>query len=299
MTRFTPLWQQGGSYAASVDRNLITAAFPNGGGVGAIPTTVANTMNVTIPPGYAAVPLQAGANTALCRWDAAEVVTSPAAPPAGNTRIDVVVLQVRDPQLDAGVNNDFVFLVVSGANSTGTPVAPAVPANALAMVQYTVGAAVANLNASAIVDRRLQLQAAAPSIHSRVHRAGAWSPGTLGPNIFLWDTVDDDTLGMYSTGSGLWTVPLAGCYLMSAVLAVTATAVSQYLRLTAYRNGAGYLNGTYTLAPAAGQGIYASCALPVRCQRADTLATYYDLSTAGLTGGTGPGMWASVDYLGA
>jgi hypothetical protein len=154
MTRFTPLWQQAGSYSAQVDRELLAALWPTGGASGAVPTTVANTMNVSIPAGFAAVPLVAGQNTALCRWDAAEVVTSPAAPPAGNTRIDVVVCQVRDPQLDAGVNNDFLFLVVSGANSTGTPVAPAVPANALAVCQYTVPAAAANLNGVTITDRR-------------------------------------------------------------------------------------------------------------------------------------------------
>jgi hypothetical protein len=161
MTRFTPLWQQGGSYAASVDRALMAALWPTSAANGPLPTTVANTMNVSIPAGFAAVALQAGANTALCRWDAAEVVTSPAAPPAGNTRIDVVVLQVRDPQLDAGVNNDFVFQVIAGTASTGTPAAPAVPANAMAICQYTVGAAVANLNGSTIIDRRQALPVAA------------------------------------------------------------------------------------------------------------------------------------------
>jgi hypothetical protein len=154
MTRFTPLWQQAGSYAAAVDRNLMANLYAAGGATGAPPVAVTNTMNVSIPPGRAAVPLQAGANTALCAWDAAEVVTSTAAPPAGNTRIDVVILQVRDPQLDAGVNNDFVFQVLAGAPTAGTPVAPAVPANALAVCQYTVPAAVANLNGVTIIDRR-------------------------------------------------------------------------------------------------------------------------------------------------
>jgi hypothetical protein len=172
MTRFTPLWQQGGNYAAAVDRNLLAALWPASVASGAVPTAVANTMNVSIPPGTAAVALQAGAGTALCRWDAAEVVTSPTAPPAGNSRIDIVILQVRDPQLDAGVNNDFIFQVISGANSTGTPVAPTVPANAMGIAQYTVPASVANLNGVTIVDVRTVMGSPGGRVASTVVTAG-------------------------------------------------------------------------------------------------------------------------------
>jgi hypothetical protein len=154
MTRFTPLWQQGGSYSAQVDRGLIATLWPTSASAGAPAATVANTMTVSIPPGVAAVALTSGQNSALCRWDAAEVVTSPAAPASGNTRIDLVVLQVRDPQLDAGVNNDFIFLVVAGTPTTGVPVAPTVPANAMAICRYTVPAAVANLNGVTVIDSR-------------------------------------------------------------------------------------------------------------------------------------------------
>jgi hypothetical protein len=155
MTRFTPLWQQAGSYAAQVDRQLLAALYPGPGAYGAPAAAVTNTMNVSIPPGRATVPLQAGANSALCTWDAAEAVTSPTAPASGNSRIDVVALQVRDPQLDAGVNNDFIFQVLVGTPTTGTPVAPAVPANAIAVCQYTVPGAVANLNGVTITDLRV------------------------------------------------------------------------------------------------------------------------------------------------
>jgi hypothetical protein len=139
-------------------------------------------MNVSIPPGRAAVALQAGANTALCAWDAAEVVTSPAAPASGNSRIDVVILQVRDPQLDAGVNNDFLFQLLAGAPTTGTPVAPTVPANAMAICSYTVPGAAANLNGVTVNDARIPL--VGPATTGRVvadmviPASGGWQSAT-------------------------------------------------------------------------------------------------------------------------
>ena len=156
MTRFTPLWQQAGSYPAQLDRALINTLWPAGGAQGAAATVVTNTMNMSIPAGTIAVPLQSGQNTALCRWDAAETVTSPAAPAAGTSRIDMVVCQVRDPQLDAGVNNDFIFVVVSGTAvaNPGPPIAPAVPANAYPVCQYTVAGGIANLNGVTVTDLR-------------------------------------------------------------------------------------------------------------------------------------------------
>jgi hypothetical protein len=204
MTRFTPLWQQGGSYAAAVDRNLVGALYPVGAASGAVPAPVANTMNVSIPPGRAAVPLQAGANSALCAWDAAEVVTSPAAPPAGNTRIDLIILQVRDPQLDAGINNDFIFQVLSGAPSTGTPVAPTVPTNALAVCQYTVPAAVANLNGVTVVDVRPPTRPNVPMI----------IPAVMAPTYTI------PVSGQYTTGQ-LSVPPLAAPRVGAFYYAVT------------------------------------------------------------------------------
>jgi hypothetical protein len=151
MTRYAPLWQQAGNYAASVDRALINALWPVGGAVGAVPTVVSNQMQMNIPPGFCAVPL--GANgTALCRWDATELVNFLAAPGA-NSRIDLVVCTVRDNAIDAGANNDFIFQVVAGTVAA-SPVAPAVPANSFAMMQVTIGTGIANLNSAPVTDLR-------------------------------------------------------------------------------------------------------------------------------------------------
>ena len=71
MTKYQPLWQQAGSYAASVDRGLLGTLWPAGGVTGAAVAAVANTMQVQAAPGTVAVPMQAGQGTELCRWDAA------------------------------------------------------------------------------------------------------------------------------------------------------------------------------------------------------------------------------------
>jgi hypothetical protein len=159
MTRYAPLWQQAGTYPAGTDRGLLGALWPASGSTGGVATTVANTMNVSIAPGTAAVALgTAGALTQLCRWDAAEVVTLVAAPPAGSSRIDLVVLQVRDNTLDSGGNNDFIFQAIQGAGGTPGPGAvPAVPNNAYAVAQLTVPGGAANLNGVTVVDLRVAM----------------------------------------------------------------------------------------------------------------------------------------------
>src|SRR6516162_1519466 len=150
MTRQNPLWQQASSYPATLDRYLINTIWPNGGAVGVLPSAVTGTMNVQMPAGTAVVPLTAGQGSEFSRWDATETVTVAAAPPSGQSRIDVVVLQVRDNQLDAGPNNDFVFNVVQGTPAASNPAVPATPSNALAMVNVTVVGAVVNLNGATI-----------------------------------------------------------------------------------------------------------------------------------------------------
>jgi hypothetical protein len=241
MTRFTPLWQQAGSYSAQVDRSLLNTLWPVPAAVGAIPTTVSNTMNVSIPPGTIAVPLQAGQNTALCRWDAAEVVTSPAAPASGNTRIDVVVCQVRDPQLDAGVNNDFVFLVIAGTPSTGTPVAPAVPNNAAAVCQYTVPAAVVNLNGVTIVDRR-RGNGLQPVFASTAERDAIWPNPPEGAEA--WTT--DGGIG-WRFNSGQWRAMTALSRYMNAFNASEVTVGTTPTTICSVTAAVYHPPGTYTI----------------------------------------------------
>ncbi|HEV7534696.1 MAG TPA: hypothetical protein VGP90_03625 [Acidimicrobiia bacterium] len=157
MTRYTPLWQQAGAYPASVDRGLLSTLWPASASTGATATLVTNTMGVSVAPGSAAVALAAGGGTELCRWDAAEVVTLTAAPPGGQSRVDLVVLQIRDATLDAGANNDFVFAAVTGIPAASNPATPATPTNAYKICEVTVPGGAANLNSATLTDRRSDL----------------------------------------------------------------------------------------------------------------------------------------------
>lgn len=152
MAKSPPLWQQANSYPAQLDRGLLATLWPSGGALGGAPTAVANTMNVSVPPGACAVPLQPGQGSAVCRWDAAEIVALD--PGSAQARVDLIVAQVRDASIDGGANNDFVFVAVKGTPAASNPVAPAVPANALAITAVPVAAGAVNLNGVALTERR-------------------------------------------------------------------------------------------------------------------------------------------------
>jgi hypothetical protein len=112
-------------------------------------------MTVTAAAGTVAVPLQAGQGAAACVWDANEVVTlANATHPAGQSRIDLVIVQVRDNALDAGANNDFIVTSVTGVPAASNPAVPALPTNALAIAQVLVPGAVANLSTATVTDLR-------------------------------------------------------------------------------------------------------------------------------------------------
>lgn len=199
------MWQQGGTYPANYDRALINTLWPAGGGQGAAAAAVGNTMNISIPPGTIAVPLQSGQNTALCRWDAAEVVSSTAAPASGSSRIDMVICQVRDPLLDGGGNNDFVFLVLAGTVATPGPgAAPTVPANAAPVCQYTVAGGSANLNGVTIVDARRGL-GTTPVFASTAERDSLWPSPPPGAECVTLEA--SGNLRRWTRLGGIWYQP--------------------------------------------------------------------------------------------
>jgi hypothetical protein len=159
MTRYTPLWEQAGSYPASVDRSLIASVAGAAGYPlvrGCAVTVSAGTMNMNIAPGAVIVPTPNNTGSVSCYSDAVEVVTSPVAPASGSNRIDVVICQARGNDLDGGSNNDFLFQVIAGAAATaGSEVVPATPAGAVALAQVRVIGGAASLNAANLIDRRI------------------------------------------------------------------------------------------------------------------------------------------------
>jgi len=159
MTRHTPLWEQSGSYAASDDRGLLSALWPGPAVTGCAVLPPASGMTVTVDPGYAAVPSANGTGTVLCHSDAVETVADfLPAPPAGTDRTDLVVCQSRGNDLDGGVNNDFIFQALAGAEApAGTSTPPATPAGAVALAQVLVTGGMASIAAASITDVRPRL----------------------------------------------------------------------------------------------------------------------------------------------
>ena len=209
MARYQPLWQQAspaGGWPASLDRQLLAALWPAGGyAVGGLaPTAVNNTMNITIPPSVIAVPLLGSLGTALCMWDANEIVTMPNAPGAGLSRVDRLICQVRDNQIDGGANQDFIFTTVSGAAVASNPVAPATPANAYALLDIVQTGAAANLNGVQIKLRALSTLAVPGGPSFRAFRNGALNtPAAPVSGPFPLDGISWDNAGLaINVGTG-------------------------------------------------------------------------------------------------
>jgi hypothetical protein len=105
---------------------------------------------VSIAAGKFAVALGGNNASALCISDAAATASFAAAPGSGSSRIDLLVLTVHDPTIDAGSTNGFTFDIVLGTASS-SPVPPATPADAAVLAQVTSVGGQANLAQSNIV----------------------------------------------------------------------------------------------------------------------------------------------------
>ena len=216
MTRYAPLWQQAGDYPAQLDRGLIAALWPLGGVLGGAVTVLTNTMNVSVAAGSAAVPLQTGQGTALCRWDAPEVVTLAAAPGTGTSRIDLIIAQVRDNAIDSGANNDFIISAITGTAAASNPAVPATPANALAIATVSVAGAAANLNSSVISRIAPPLSPLSHPYTARIYRNAALNANGGGLTV-PYDSVsfDPNSNAVLGANAG-YRCPVPGKYLVSS-----------------------------------------------------------------------------------
>lgn len=214
MTRFTPQWLQAGNYAAAVDRRLIGALWPAARSTGC-GVSQSSGMVVGVAAGQVAVPTSNSTGSVLCSSDATELVTVTAAPPSGTNRIDLIVCQARGADVDGGANNDFIFSAVAGAPAA-TPVAPAVPANAVALAQiYVAGGSAAITNAN-ITDVRPGTLTVGPSftpVHFRAAHGAQSIPRVVWTTITAWNTPNEN-VGGGSFVNGVYTVPATGRYLV-------------------------------------------------------------------------------------
>jgi hypothetical protein len=298
MARYAPLWQQFSSYAASQDRSLIAALWPSGGLRGGAVTAVANTMTASVAPGTIAVPLQAGQGSALCMWDANETVTIAAAPPSGQSRIDLVVAQVRDNALDSGGNNDFIFSAVTGTAAASNPAVPAVPTNAAAVAQVLVPGAAGNLNTATITMPSSPLSPG-DVLHAAVFRNAAFN-ATSTKTAIAFDTVDRDLTGLWVAGRTAFVLPVTGWWQASS--AVTARPASGY-QLCTMLDQAGSLSATIAQIAVHSSTTYPWTSLAQRSFYAvagDTLQVSAQIQGATSVAGVAGRNWtyATLDYLG-
>jgi hypothetical protein len=294
MTRHTPLWQQASAYSAAYDRGLIATLYPLGGASGARPSPVANSMSWNIPVGRCAVPLSDG-TCQLCVWDAVEQVVTAAAPPSGQSRIDLIVCTARDNALDGGGNNDFIFQTVTGVPAASAPATPATPANSYRLGVYTVPGAVANLNGVLFNDARIPL-GPGTGIHGRWARGAAFSMAS-GGNIVQFDTAVDDPFALlWSTWGGL-IIPVAGRWAIAANVSGVPPGAGQALSIAARINQTAQYARTMHASFVWGLGVNIS--FMHRFAAADLLDIFCSSSGATWTGQAGTiNTWLTADYLG-
>lgn len=202
------LYLQTGETPARLDRWWIDRVFSEGvsdvqaGDLAVSERAGAANLSVDVAPGAAIVD---GDDTTdqgayLVRLTAGVNVPI-AAPPAADSRIDLVVLRVADSTATGtgdATTDGAVVEVVEGV-AAAAPVAPAVPATAIALAEVTVAAGDAAITAAEILDRRAQLNAETLDVGTQaiplttVERDALNAPkvGTL-----VWNT-DTGTLERY------------------------------------------------------------------------------------------------------
>jgi hypothetical protein len=177
-------------------------------------------MVLNIAAGQVAVPVGL-LQSVLCTSTAVETVTLDPAPPSGTNRIDLVVCTARSADW-GGANEDFVFAKVNGAQAS-SPVAPAVPAQSVALAQVYVAGGSAAVTAANITDRRGAGLTVPTMAAGRLwaNSQTVMQPNTAGPIGFqVTDYLRGGMLAHNTAGfaqDGL-IAPVAGVYLLTALV---------------------------------------------------------------------------------
>jgi hypothetical protein len=217
----TPIWLQGGTYSARLDRSLLDVIFTEGvvdpGGSALLVAQRAAGANdsVDVAAGAAIIAGDDEAdqgkyyvrNTAVTN-----VVFTPA--PGSDSRIDLLVLQVNDPTAGGSAGDNATFVVVEGSVA-GSPVPPAVPDTAIPLAEVLRTATDTSITDAMITDRRVASVLAVP--------ADVASLGDIG-DVDLAGLSDGDII-RYDSASGDW-LPEAPVAPIQTVQATTATTVT-------------------------------------------------------------------------
>jgi hypothetical protein len=156
--RTPPSWLQNGSHPAENDRLTTQALWATTGIIKSNSLAVTPNspvgMSVIIASGWAAIvgTTQANMGTYVAYNDAATVVAITTANPT-NPRIDLVCATVQDAYY-TGAQNNVIFQVVVGTPA-GSPVAPTLPANSIALATVDVAAGALSIVSGNITDLRV------------------------------------------------------------------------------------------------------------------------------------------------
>jgi alkanesulfonate monooxygenase SsuD/methylene tetrahydromethanopterin reductase-like flavin-dependent oxidoreductase (luciferase family) len=157
----TPIWLQGGTYSARLDRSLLDVIFTEGvvdpGGSALLVAQRAAGANdsVDIAAGAAIIAGDDEANQGkyyVRHTAVSNVVFTPA--PGSDSRIDLLVLQVNDPTAGGSAGDNATFVVVEGSVA-GSPVPPAVPDTAIPLAEVLRTATDTSITDAMITDRRV------------------------------------------------------------------------------------------------------------------------------------------------
>lgn len=155
--RTPPSWLQNGSHPAENDRLTTQALWATTGIIKSTSLAVTPNspvgMSVIIAGGWAAIvgTTQTNMGTYVAYNDAPTVVAITTANPT-NPRIDLVCATVQDAYY-TGSQNNVIFQVVVGTPAP-SPVAPALPANSIALAEVDVAAGALSITSGDITDLR-------------------------------------------------------------------------------------------------------------------------------------------------
>jgi hypothetical protein len=156
--RTPPSWLQNGSHPAENDRLTTQALWATTGIINSSSLAVTQNspvgMSVIIAGGWAAIvgTTQSNMGTYVGYNDAPTVVAITTANPT-NPRIDLVCMTVQDAYY-TGAQNNVIFQVVVGTPAS-SPVAPALPANSIALAEVDVAAGALSITSGDITDLRV------------------------------------------------------------------------------------------------------------------------------------------------
>jgi hypothetical protein len=156
--RTPPSWLQNGSHPAENDRLTTQALWATTGIIKSTSLAVTPNspvgMSVIVASGWAAIvgTTQSNMGTYVGYNDAPTVVAITTANPT-NPRIDLLCMTVNDAYYTGALNN-VVFQVVVGTPAS-SPVAPALPANSIALAEIDVAAGALSITSGDITDLRV------------------------------------------------------------------------------------------------------------------------------------------------